>query len=76
MTGHRPGGARRTRSRQRLAHLVTGVLVLAYVYVTPAPGSVPEQAVRWLLLPALVASGVAMWQWPRLRRLLWRRATA
>jgi len=74
MTGHRPGGARRTRSLQRLAHVLTGVLVLAYVYLTPAPDAAVTQAVRWLLLPALVGSGVAMWQWPRLRRLARRRS--
>lgn len=67
----RPSAARQ-RGVQRLAHLVAGVLLLGYVYL-PVPGGA-QSVVRLLVLPVLVATGVAMWQAPRLRRM--RRALA
>ena len=65
------GSARRIRTVQRAVHLVSGILLLAFVYVTPADGSVLTDVMRWLVFPVLAATGIAMWQWPRLRR--WRR---
>lgn len=65
----RRGGPKRTRTLQRRLHLLTGLVIAAYIYGAPAPDSAVAAGVRWLVLPALVASGVAMWQWPRLRRL-------
>jgi hypothetical protein len=67
-------GPKQTRGLQRIAHLATGAAIAAYVYLTPEPGSVAQLLVRWLVVPALIASGVAMWQWPRVRRLIRRRA--
>lgn len=64
--------AARQRRAQRLAHLVAGVLLLGYVYL-PVPGGA-RSIVRFLVLPVLVATGVVMWQAPRLRRM--RRALA
>jgi hypothetical protein len=55
------------RKIQRIVHLIAGVLLLGYVYV-PAPGGVQE-LVRFLVFPLLAATGVAMWQAPRIRRL-------
>jgi hypothetical protein len=65
----RPGGARQLRTWQRRAHLLAGLAVVVHVYLDPGADSPLGVAVRWVLLPALVASGVAMWQAPRLRRL-------
>lgn len=59
-----------TAAEQRKAlrlHLITGVALVAYVYA-PAPAELRE-VVRFLILPVLVLTGVAMWQAPRLRRL-------
>jgi hypothetical protein len=63
--------ARQQRKLQRTVHVLAGAAVLGYVYV-PAMGAVRE-LIRFLLLPLLVATGVAMWQAPRLRR-LWKPA--
>jgi hypothetical protein len=71
----RRGHARRVRTAQRAVHLVSGVLLLAFVYLTPDGGSVLTELMRWLVFPALAATGIAMWQWPRLRR-AWRRVAA
>lgn len=61
--------AKQTRDLQRLTHLLTGTLLIAYVYLPLGPGSPAQAAIRWIALPVLVSSGVLMWQWPRLRRL-------
>jgi len=58
---------RQQRQLQRTVHLLAGVLLLGYVYA-PAPSRVQE-LVRFLMFPLLVATGVAMWQAPRIRRL-------
>jgi hypothetical protein len=71
-TGHRPSAparAKRTRVLQRRLHLITGLAIVVYIYADPAAHSPLTIAVRWLLLPLLAVSGVAMWQWPRIRRL-------
>jgi hypothetical protein len=65
----RHAGAKQVRTLQRLAHLMTGTLLVAYVYLPLAPGSPAGTAIRWFGLPVLVLSGMVMWQWPRLRRL-------
>ena len=66
--------AGRQRKLQRAAHLLTGAMLLAYVYL-PA-GRELEEVVRFAVLPLLALSGVAMWQAPRIRRALRRRRAA
>jgi hypothetical protein len=66
----RRGGAKRTRTAQRGVHLLTGSVLVVYVYAVPTTDSLLAGTIRWLVLPALVATGLAMWQWPRLRRLV------
>jgi hypothetical protein len=61
---------------QRRLHLISGFVIAVVIYVEPAYDSAVATAVRWLLLPLLVLSGVAMWQWPRVRRLTRRSAGA
>jgi hypothetical protein len=59
--------AARQRKAQRVIHLVAALLLIVYAY---APLEAQFQdAVRFLALPALVVTGIAMWQAPRIRRL-------
>ena len=68
ITARRTGGGKKIRDRQRLAHLVAGAALVAYVYLPGGAGAALEVAVRWVILPLLAASGVLMWQWPKIRR--------
>lgn len=68
-------GPKQTRMLQRRVHLLAGLLVVVYIYLAPGLDSAISVGVRWLVLPALALSGLAMWQWPRLRRLARRRQT-
>jgi hypothetical protein len=70
MTTRRTRGGKATRDRQRLAHLVTGLVIVAYVYAPGGPEPAVQAAVSWVVLPGLIASGVLMWQWPKARRWL------
>jgi hypothetical protein len=58
-----------------VAHLVGGVLLIAYVYVPGGPGAVLVTAVRWVVLPVLAGSGVVMRQWARIRRWMRKRGS-
>jgi hypothetical protein len=49
------------------------LVVVVYVYAAPELGQAAAAGVRWLVLPILIASGVVMWQWPRLRAAARRR---
>jgi hypothetical protein len=60
--------ARKQRQAQRAAHLVAAGLLLAYVYA-PLDAEL-EDVVRFVVFPALVLTGVAMWQSGRIRRAL------
>jgi hypothetical protein len=55
------------RKVQRLVHLAAGLVLIAYLYTPLEPQL--EDAVRFLVLPVLVLTGIAMWQAPRVRRL-------
>lgn len=72
-TRRRKTSPRRVRQRQRVAHLLAGAVLLAYVYAAPALGPGFTAAVRWVVVPVLVISGVALWQWHRVRAALRRR---
>jgi hypothetical protein len=61
---------RNVRRAERTAHLVWGAVIAAYVYgMLPAWG---EPVLRWIVIPAAVASGLAMWFAAPIRRLLRR----
>jgi hypothetical protein len=75
ITARRTGGGKRMRDRQRLAHMVAGVTLVAYVYMPGGPSAGLEAAVRWVILPILAGSGVLMWQWPKVRRWARRRGS-
>jgi len=72
-TGSRRLTRRQVRDLQRAAHLLTALLLLAYVYAAPLLGTGFTAAVRSLVVPLLVVSGVALWQWHRLRTMLRKR---
>jgi thiosulfate reductase cytochrome b subunit len=59
--------AAQQRKAQRRVHLAAALLLIAYVYA-PLEAQL-QDAVRFLVLPALVLTGIAMWQAPRIRRL-------
>jgi thiosulfate reductase cytochrome b subunit len=59
--------AAQQRKGQRVVHLAAALLLIAYLYAPLAAQL--QDAVRFLALPALVVTGIAMWQAPRMRRL-------
>ena len=64
---------KRQRDMQRAAHIAGGLMLGAYVYVPLVGGPVPQfaaAAMQFVIFPAVVVTGVLMWQLPRLRRLL------
>ena len=64
---------KQVRDMQRVVHLVSGLLVGAYIYTPLADVSAFSALVQIVVVPVLVAAGMAMWQMARLRRLLARR---
>jgi hypothetical protein len=59
--------AAQQRKAQRVVHLAAALVLVGYLY---APLETQLQdAVRFLVLPVLVVTGIAMWQAPRIRRL-------
>lgn len=55
------------RKAQRAAHLLAALVLAAYVYAPFGAGL--RDTVRFIVLPVLVLTGVAMWQAVRIRRL-------
>jgi hypothetical protein len=64
------GSNKRLRDIQRISHLVGAAVLMIYLY-TPL-GSAPlfTALMQFLVVPLLVATGMLMWQLPRLRKLL------
>jgi hypothetical protein len=61
---------RTVRKAERTVHLFWGALLALYVYgLLPAWG---EPLVRWLVVPGIVCSGLAMWFAASLRRFVRR----
>jgi hypothetical protein len=60
--------AAQQRKAQRAIHLIAALVLVAYLYA-PLEGRL-EDAVRFVILPVLVLTGIAMWQAPRIRRAL------
>jgi len=58
------------RDIQRATHLVTALVLVLYVYIPL--GSLPllTMFVQFCVLPPLATTGLLMWQWTRLRKLL------
>ena len=64
---------KRVRDLQRIVHLASGLLVGVYIYTPLADVPAFSALVQIVVVPVLVAAGMAMWQMARLRKLLARR---
>ena len=63
---------KQVRDLQRIVHLVSGLLVGLYIYTPLADVTAFSLLVQIVVVPVLVAAGIAMWQAARLRRLFAR----
>jgi thiosulfate reductase cytochrome b subunit len=59
--------AARQRKAQRVVHLAAALVLVGYLYA-PLEAQL-QDAVRFVVLPVLVVTGIVMWQAPRIRRL-------
>jgi thiosulfate reductase cytochrome b subunit len=59
--------AAQQRKSQRVVHLAAALMLIAYLYA-PLEAQL-QDAVRFIVLPLLILTGIAMWQAPRIRRL-------
>jgi hypothetical protein len=57
------------REAERALHIAAGLILLAIVF-TPLGDAGIGQALRFVVAPMLVASGILMWQHARVTRLL------
>ena len=64
------GGNKQARDIQRAVHLAGGLLTAAYVYTPLQDVAAFDLLVKVVVLPVVVAAGMAMWQLPRLRKML------
>lgn len=62
---------KRLRDLERALHLVAGVTLLAIAFTPLGEGAV-GQALRFVVAPVLVTSGILMWQHARVTRFLRR----
>jgi len=58
------------RDIQRVTHLVAALLLMLYVYLPLGSMPLLTTVVQFGVLPLLAATGMLMWQWTRLRKLL------
>ena len=63
---------KRVRDLQRAVHLTGGLLVMAAIYSPLRDQAVLDVLVQVVAIPAMLVTGLAMWQAARLRRLLAR----
>ena len=63
---------KRVRDVQRAVHLLGGLLLAAYLYTPLRELPMALAVVQIVVVPTLLATGLAMWQGPRLRRRLAR----
>jgi hypothetical protein len=59
--------AAQQRKAQRFVHLAAALVLVAHLYA-PLEAQL-QDAIRFVVLPLLVVTGIAMWQAPRIRRL-------
>lgn len=67
---------KRMRDIQRFVHLAAGLLLVAYIYSPLGNLDAFESLVQFVVVPAIIATGMAMWQLPRLRKRLRDRTRA
>jgi hypothetical protein len=68
--------AAQLRRALRLGHIAVGVLLGIYVYSPLHADPLLTGIIRYLAIPAIVLSGVAMWQQGRISRWTARRSVA
>ncbi len=61
-----------TRSILRWFHIILGIPVIGYVYTPFEELHGFAHLIRFGFLPALVLSGLWLWQGPAVRRLIWK----
>lgn len=54
---------------QRLAYLIAGLATQAYVHLSPVRAAGSSAEAQWVVISAAVRSALALWKWPRIRRL-------
>jgi hypothetical protein len=59
--------AAQQRKAQRIVHLAAALVLVGHLHA-PLEAQL-QDAVRFVALPLLVVTGIAMWQAPRIRRL-------
>jgi hypothetical protein len=64
------GSNKRMRDIQRSTHLVGAAALVLYLYTPLGSAPVFTMLMQFLVVPMLVATGMLMWQLPRLRKLL------
>lgn len=68
---------KRLRDTQRVVHLVAGLMLGVYIYIPLVGGSTAHfvtSLMQFVVFPTIVATGMLMWQLPRLRKRLRNRA--
>ncbi len=66
----------RLRRMLRIGHLVLGAILVIYLYAPFHADPLFTDIIRYLVVPALAVSGMAMWQQGRLSRWSARRSVA
>jgi len=65
-----PGSNKRLRDIQRISHLVGAAVLVLYLYTPLGNAPLFTALMQFMVVPMLVATGMLMWQLPRLRKLL------
>ena len=58
------------RDIQRVTHLVAALVLVLYVYIPLGRVPLLTTVMQFGVLPLLAVTGLLMWQWTRLRKLL------
>ena len=64
------GSNKQQRDIQRIAHLMAAAVLILYLYTPLGSAPIFTALLQFLVVPLLVATGMLMWQMPRLRKLL------
>ena len=64
------GSNKQQRDIQRITHLIGAAVLILYLYTPLGNAPIFTALMQFLVVPLLVATGMLMWQLPRLRKLL------
>ena len=71
MQGDNHMSSKQIRNAVRIAHIIEGAMIAAFIYATPLRSNdIYTALIQFLILPLLIISGLVMWQLPRLNK--WR----